>query len=123
MGSLLYGMVWLNFAVFMLAFYHGTYSSPHLHAIGGALVVILAIINRKKLSHIDCPARIKRIAGVMIGMSIAAAVTGALFASPLADGWRGVLQLLHLTVIAALFTQSSSVATAFDMWQDARTRS
>ena len=114
----LYAVVWLNFAALLLVLMKDLPLAGTAHAVIGIIIIMITVHNRQALQATAAPERIKRIAKVMIGMSIFAGVTGLLLGAPL-HGWvHGLVKFLHITAISALFTQSSSVATTFDMWQE-----
>jgi hypothetical protein len=111
-------MIWLNFAALVLALFNAVPFSSAAHALVGLVIIVVAVQNRKILHATECPARIKRIASVMVGMSLFAAVTGVLLRAPFPVWVISIAKFLHITAISALFTQSASVATSFDMWHE-----
>jgi hypothetical protein len=109
-------MIWLNFAAFMFVFYNTASWCGYVHGILGILIVLLAFFNRKTIASTTCPPRIKRIAKASVSMSVAAALSGIALASPLDPLALTIFKAIHITVAMALFAQSASVATSFDMW-------
>lgn len=66
----------------------------YLHIILGIAIVIVVGYNSNELLQTEVPLRIKKVARAAFGMSIASVVT------------------------VAMVTQASSVATAYDMWEE-----
>ncbi|MBA4369469.1 MAG: hypothetical protein C0403_17725 [Desulfobacterium sp.] len=114
----LYGIIWLIFFAFLLVLLKSLPLYASIHAVVGVLIILVAIHNRKRIAATGCPVRIKRIAFVMVAMSILALLTGVLLKAPLPYFVMGLIQFLHIATAAGLFTQSASVATSFDMWQE-----
>ncbi len=113
----LYGMIWLNFFTLLLACFDGIPFHAAAHSVLGMAVLALAVHNQKLLAATACPDRIKRISAAMVAVSVLGALSGVPLMLPL-PAWLGaILKFLHLTAICALFTQSASVATAHDMWE------
>ena len=113
----LYGMIWLNFFTLLLACFDGIPWHAWVHSVLGFAVLVLAVHNQKILAATPCPDRIKRIAAAMVLVSVLGALSGVPLLLPLPTWLVGILKFLHLTAIAALFTQSASVATSHDMWE------
>jgi len=90
----------------------------HIHAVLGILVVAFAFRNKLAVTKTTAPARLKRIASAMAGISIMAAVTGILLAIPPLQFLDVVWRVLHIMAITAITAQSASVATAYDMWEE-----
>jgi hypothetical protein len=90
----------------------------HLHFVVGLTVLGLAIVNCRGLGRTSAPARVKRISKVIPGM----ATFDGLLGIPLyllSEGTiRWATNLLHLIVAVAIIAQASSVATAYDMWEE-----
>lgn len=128
----LYGMIWLNVLVFILVpslLIPGVqlsstegYILTGLHIAAGAAVLGLAVFNMTSLEMTACPDRIKRISKVIVEMSVVAAILGGIIAVNL---WSlqtfcqfDLIRLMHLVVSLAIITQSTSVATGYDMWEE-----
>ena len=119
----LYAMVWLLFAEFAVLLAFGSGAVPYwTHVALGVGVLALAWGNARALANSEAPARLKRVSAVTARLAGAQVVMGAALAldlnvslglSPL-----GIIGVLHLTAAFAMITQASSVATAYDMWEE-----
>ncbi|MCK5037770.1 MAG: hypothetical protein KAS16_01610 [Thermoplasmata archaeon] len=115
----LYAMIWLAFLEILIVLdpIQDIKYSLFIHLFLGIGIVILAIYNKKKLYETDCPDRVKRIAGVILTMSIIAGITGILIRWDPMDLGR-LLHFLHVVVSLAIMAQSASCATGYDMWEE-----
>ena len=120
----LYAMVWLVLLEFLTLLLAPRGSAPAvwLHIVLGALIVVFAFVNAKNLAATAAPARTKRVAKAIAGMSAAGAVLGALLYLDFTPG-LGILQggpvyVLHVLTAFAIITQAASVATSYDMWEE-----
>ena len=123
--SSLYTLVWLGFFAIVLSAIVGVERSflsfleePffYLHIILGVLIVIVAGYNANELQKTEVPMRIKRVARAAFGMSIASAITGMIRAFD--NDYICYISFFHILVTIAMVTQASSVATAYDMWEE-----
>jgi hypothetical protein len=120
----LYNTVWLAFFLCVLIpRWMGPYAGLPLHAILGLLMLILTQSNARKLAALPVPARLQRISKVTAGLAVFQVVFGLILGgvSHLAPNIPFVLPALRgLHVICALtmLAQASSVATAYDMWEE-----
>jgi hypothetical protein len=118
-------MVWLTFLQIVL----GVVDVPGFamvrvsgHVILGLVILGLAHYNNVKIKKTEAPDRLKRtakataiLATIQPLFGIALLVNMMLVASiPLV----GVVSFLHLMAALAIITQASSVATAYDMWEE-----
>jgi hypothetical protein len=118
-------MVWLAFLQIAIAV--ANFPSPNVflvygHAILGLVVLGVAHYNNAQIKKTEAPNRLKRIVKstailatiqVVVGIPIFAN-TVLLLSIPVV--W--IVSLLHLVIALAIVTQASSVATAYDMWEE-----
>jgi len=114
----LYLLIWFAFAQFLVTAFSEMLGVRYLHFIIGLAVLILAIMNYRSLKGTSAPDRLKRISRTIPGM----AGFDGLLGIPLLVFTEGTvhwtINLLHLVVSLAIITQASSVATAYDMWEE-----
>ena len=113
----LYGMIWLNFFVLLVGTLDAIPFKAHVHGVLGLGVLALAMRNRAVVTKTRAPARLKRIAVAMVMTSTLALLSGILLAIPPLAFLRIVWHVLHMLAIVAVTTQSASLATGFDMWE------
>ncbi len=121
--TLLYVMIWIVFFDFLLALTPIGDRSLLLygHAVLGALVLALAYVNLTEIRRTQAPDRLKRIARATLSLAAAQPILGILLFLPIpANGIsvRGIIEFIHVVVAFAIITQASSVATAYDMWEE-----
>jgi hypothetical protein len=117
----LYGMIWLCFATLFIAVFDPIPHKGYVHGVLGILVLVLAFRNSAVLARSACPARLKRISATTAKICVFALLTGAALAVPQlkAHTWiLYVIKALHIFAIAAIITQTASVATAHDVWHE-----
>ena len=121
----LYLLIWLGFFAIFLSAIVGVERSflsflewPffYLHIILGILIIVVAGYNANELQKTEAPMRIKRVARTAFQMSIASAVVG--FIRVLDNDYICFVSAIHILVTIAMITQASSVATAYDMWEE-----
>ena len=123
MWQQLYLIVWLAFLqiiIILLPRFGG--DLVDLHAVLGLVILGLAHYDNSKLSKSTAPNRLKRIAKSTAILATVQIILGLiLYANlrlnvnvPLVD----LVTFLHLVVALAIITQASSVATAYDMWEE-----
>jgi hypothetical protein len=114
----LYLLIWLVFLQFLVTAFSGVLGVIYLHFVVGLAVLALAIVNYRGLRRTSAPDRVKRISKVIPGM----ATFDGLLGIPLYLFREGTIHwatnLLHLIVAVAIIAQASSVATAYDMWEE-----
>jgi len=119
----LYLIVWLAFLqiiIILLPGFEGTLID--LHVLIGLAILGLAHYDNAKLKKTSAPTRLKRIAKSTAVLATFQIILGLiLYANvrfnvnvPLVD----VVTFLHLVVALAIISQASSVATAYDMWEE-----
>jgi hypothetical protein len=121
----LYAMVWLAFLqiVFAVASIPGfrTYLI-YGHVVLGLIILGLAHYNYLRIKRTEAPNRLKRIAKSTAVFATIQPIFGiTLFVNivlALGIPYIWVIALLHLVIALAIITQASSVATAYDMWEE-----
>jgi hypothetical protein len=121
----LYGTVWLAFfACVFISRWMGPYIGTSVHVIFGVLLLIATLSNARSLAVLpEVPARLKRISKVTAGFAIFQVIGGlalgaiAYFA-PNLPVIPMVLHGVHVVCALAILAQASSVATAYDMWEE-----
>ena len=119
----LYLIVWLAFLqiiIILLPRFGG--DLVDLHAVLGLAILGLAHYDNAKLSKSTAPNRLKRIAKSTAILATVQIILGLILYGnlrlnvniPLVD----VVVFLHLVIALAIITQASSVATAYDMWEE-----
>jgi amino acid transporter len=121
----LYAMVWITFLQIIIAVVNIPSSNVFLvygHVILGLVILGLAHYNNAQFKKTEAPNRLKRIVKstailatiqVLLGIPIFVN-TMLIFSIPMV--W--IISLLHLVIALAIITQASSVATAYDMWEE-----
>jgi hypothetical protein len=94
-----------------------------VHALLGLLLLFLTVSNARHLNKLPVPDRLKRISRVTAGFAIVQLATGLALGGVhhLVPDLRFVptiLQGIHVVCALAILSQASSVATAYDMWEE-----
>ena len=119
----LYNMVWLSVATLMVfPRWFGKWSAI-VHVGVGLALLVLARANVKHLSALPVPERVLRIAKAVVATTTLVAVIGVIFGGlkhyPGIPEWAGaVAGGFHVFIGLAILSQSSSLATAYDMWEE-----
>jgi len=118
-------MVWLAFLQIIIAVVNIPSSIAIViygHVVLGLVILGLAHYNNAQIKKTQAPSRLKRIVKstamlatiqVLLGIPIFVS-TMLIFSIPMV--W--IVSLLHLVIALAIITQASSVATAYDMWEE-----
>ena len=127
MWKQLYLIVWLTFLqIIIILLPRFGRDLVDLHVVLGLAILGLAHYDNAKLNNSTAPNRLKRIAKstailatvqIILGLILYAmlyANVGLNVNIPLVD----VVTFLHLVTALAIITQASSVATAYDMWEE-----
>jgi hypothetical protein len=125
----LYGTVWLAFFSCVLIPRWIPVVGGSLHVVLGLAMLILTQSNRKSLAALPVPDRLKRISAatagfvifqVITGLAIGVAFMGALFrmAPPVFFQVHSTIKIIHDLCALVILAQASSVATAYDMWEE-----
>jgi len=118
-------MVWLAFLEIVLIAIDVPGFKTYLvygHTLLGLVILILAFYNNAQLRKTEAPSRLKRIVKSTAGLAALQIILGMIpfLNAVLAIGipFIGVVTILHLMTALAIITQASSVATAYDMWEE-----
>ena len=118
-------MVWLAFLQIVIGIIAIEFPSfkylVYAHVFLGLVILGLAHYNNLQIKKTEAPSRLKRIVKSTAGLATLQIILGAVvFVNVLGVGvpFVGVISILHLMVALAIITQASSVATAYDMWED-----
>jgi hypothetical protein len=119
----LYAMVWLSFfSCALVPSWMGRIPGVIIHIVLGVASLALAAANAGTLGKAAVPDRLKRVSKATLSLAVVQLVLGGAlgafqqFAVP---GWaHSVVIGAHLVVALAMLAQASSVATAYDMWED-----
>ncbi len=119
----LYGVVWLAFFLCVLIPRWMGNSGLPLHAVLGLLILILTQSNVRKLAVSGVPARLQRIGKATAGIAVfqvvcGAAISGVHYLAPNLPFVLPALRVVHIVCALAILAQASSVATAYDMWEE-----
>ena len=120
----LYGTVWLAFfSCILISRWMGSAVGWPIHALLGLGMLAMTWTNARQLAALPVPSRLKRISKAAAGFAVFQLISGlalgamAHLASTLAIV-TPVLQGAHVVSALAILAQSSSVATAYDMWEE-----
>jgi hypothetical protein len=120
----LYGTVWLAFfSCVLIPRWMGPYTGWPIHAVLGIAMLTLTLTNARRLAALPVPPRLKRIGKVTAGFATFQLVCGLAMGTVtyLAPQLPVVPQMLygfHVICALAILAQSSSMATAYDMWEE-----
>ncbi len=120
----LYGTVWVAFfACVLISRWLGAYVGASVHALLGIALLVLTLANARTLAALAVPARLKRISRVTAGFAIFQAAGGLALGAiarlaPSLPVVPGLLHGAHVVCALAILAQASSVATAYDMWEE-----
>jgi hypothetical protein len=96
--------------------------SVDLHIALGFAIIGLAHYHQARIKRMAIPARIRRIVRVTANLASAQFFLGIYAFLAFELGWAlptpEVLLFLHLVVALAILSQTSSAATAYDMWEE-----
>jgi len=119
----LYLLVWLTFVQIIIILIPSIGGGlVDLHALLGFVILGLAHYDYAALKRTDAPNRLKRIAKATAVLATFQVILGiVIYANlrlnvsiPLVQ----VVTFIHLVTALAIITQASSVATAYDMWEE-----
>ncbi len=120
----LYNTVWLAFfSCVLIPRWMGPWIGLSIHALLGFFMVLFTQTNMKRLANLPVPDRLKRISRVTAGFAVLQLIVGLALGGithmaphlPLASP---VLRAMHVICALAILAQASSVATAYDMWEE-----
>jgi uncharacterized membrane protein len=114
-------MIWLVFVQILVALFPFT-GSVNLHVALGFVIVATAHYHQAHIKRLAVPDRIRRIVRSTASLASAQFFLGiyVFLAYELVWPLPGpqVILLVHLVVALAVFSQASSTATAYDMWEE-----
>ena len=120
----LYNTIWLAFfACVLVPRWMGAYAGFPVHALLGLFLLVMTVTNARKLAALPVPDRLKRISKVTMGFAIFQLVTGLVLGAlrhlaPDLPVVAPILHGMHIVIALAILAQTSSVATAYDMWEE-----
>jgi len=120
----LYGAVWLAFfSIVLLPRWMGAYIGFPVHILLGVVLLFVAFANARRLEPMAVPARLKRISKVIVGFAAFQFVFGAVMGVvmhffPNIPYMASILHGVHIVCALAILPQTSSLATAYDMWEE-----
>ena len=120
----LYSTVWLAFfSCVLISRWLGDSVGSSVHMLLGLLLLILTLTNARSLGALPVPARLKRISKVAAGFAVFQTVGGLALGilarySPGLPAVPSILRGAHVVCALAILAQSSSLATAYDMWEE-----
>ena len=120
----LYGTVWLAFfSCVIIPRWTGAKVGMSLHIVLGLAILIAALSNSRSLAALPVPARLKRISKATVGFAVFQIVCGLAFGAvmhllPDLPVAAPALRVAHVVCALAILAQASSLATAFDMWEE-----
>ncbi len=122
--SRLYSTVWLAFfSCVLIPRWMGSYVGLSVHVLLGLAMVVVTLSNTRRLAVLPVPPRLKRISKVTIGFAIFQAASGMALGGvthliPNLPVVGPLLHGVHVICALAILAQTSSVATAYDMWEE-----
>jgi hypothetical protein len=120
----LYNTVWLAFfCCVLIPRWMGAYVGSAVHVLLGLLLVMITISNSRALAALPVPERLKRISKVTAGFAVFQLIGGLAFGAvkhmaPDLPVLPSLLHGVHVVCALAILAQTSSVATAYDMWEE-----
>ena len=120
----LYLTVWLAFfSCVLISRWMGPLVGWPIHAVLGLGLLAATWTNARQLTRLPVPSRLKRISKAAAGFAVFQLISGIALSAvaQLASNLTIVAQLLqgaHVVCALAILAQSSSVATAYDMWEE-----
>jgi hypothetical protein len=120
----LYGTVWLAFfSCMLIPRWAGLKTGLSVHVILGLAMLLATLGNTRSLSALAVPARLKRISRSTVGFAALQIVCGlvlgvvirSISSLPMVEL---MLRGVHVVCALALLAQASSLATAYDMWEE-----
>jgi hypothetical protein len=120
----LYSTVWLAFfCCVLIPRWMGPYVGLAVHLVLGLAMVFVTWTNTRRLQSLPVPDRLKRISKVTAGFAVFQLIAGIVLggAAHSVPGMRilsSVLRSMHVVSALAILSQTSSVATAYDIWEE-----
>lgn len=121
----LYGTVWLAFfSCVIIPRWAGSRAGLLVHIVLGLAIFVIAWQNSRILRPLPVPNRLKRIGKTILGFAVFQLVFGLAFGAlmgilPSGQGFLvSASRLAHVVCALAILAQASSLATAYDMWEE-----
>ena len=120
----LYNTIWLAFFACVLVLrWLGETFGLSVHALLGLFLLVMTVINARKLAALPVPARLKRISKVTMGFAIFQLIAGLTLGklnhlAPDLPYAASIIYGVHIVIALAILAQTASVATAYDMWEE-----
>jgi hypothetical protein len=120
----LYGTVWLAFfSCVLISRWMGSMVGWPIHAVLGLGMLAVTWTNARQLAVLPVPSRLKHISKVAAGFAAFQLISGLALGAiaHLASNLTIVAHVLrgaHVVSALAILSQSSSIATAYDMWEE-----
>jgi hypothetical protein len=120
-------MVWLAFLEIVIIVVNISSFQAYLvygHTMLGLIILVLAHYNNMQIKKTEVPSRLKRIAKSTAVLATIQPIFGIILFVNLQSMLSisisivGIVSFLHLVTALAIITQASSVATAYDMWEE-----
>lgn len=107
----------------MIPHWMGRYAGPPVHVLLGLLLIFMTRSNVKRLASMPVPPRLQRICKVTAGLALFQLINGLVLGAvthlaPKLPVAGPVLNGIHVVCALAILAQTSSVATAYDMWEE-----
>ena len=120
----LYSTIWLAFfSCALIPRWMGPYAGWPVHALLGLAMLIVTQSNARRLATLPVPPRLQRISKVTAGIAVFQLIFGLVLGvvthlAPRLPIVVGALFGIHVVCALAILSQASSVATAYDMWEE-----
>jgi hypothetical protein len=121
----LYALVWLAFLQIVIAIVTIPGLKIYLvygHVALGLVILGLAHFNNAQIKKTEAPNRLKRIVKATAVLATIQPIFGIALLVNIMLGlglsFIGIIAFFHLVIALAIITQASSVATAYDMWEE-----
>ena len=118
-------MIWLAFLDIIIIIVNISGFKTYVvlgHTILGLIILGLAYYNSMQIKETKAPNRLKRITKSTVTLAAIELILGIILFPYAVFGIGiplvGVIDFLHLVIALAIITQASSVATAYDMWEE-----
>jgi len=120
----LYNTIWLAFfSCVLIPRWMGRYAGPAAHVLLGLAMLVMTRANARSLAALAVPDRLKRISRATAGFALFQVIGGLAFGAvthlaPNLPVVGPTLHAAHVVCALAILAQASSVATAYDMWEE-----
>jgi hypothetical protein len=120
----IYSTVWLAFlSCVLISRLLGAHVGTAVHVILGLILLIVTLSNARSLSALAVPERLKRISKVTAGFAVFQMLNGLALGTIMHLSINlpripSILHGVHVVCALTILAQASSVATAYDMWEE-----